>query len=421
MSMCVATFVPFHTTFWINGHSFMERVLLAAGARFRKDDNSFLGIDDPARLQKAADSLSAETIQKRLDYWSLAVGPKFSAKERRAVNLNRMYSIQQVEYCWNFVFKRNTPIHRLYERCCDLGLFRLTADKITRIFGFRKDRRMRGRMQSVLEKLDHGHHVLRAQARSAVGRMYEKFSTLLRVEVLSNRLPDFGVGKSLENLDRARQALSRAGDRLSGLVAEMLDTHVDFALFQRMALPVPVRAARGAKAAGSGEPTKQPGAGGVGKADGAKVKGGKADQDKREAKVGGIKIHDTRMVRLMEVLLHAGTRIHGWRGEQIRLAVVAASGIKPEDYTPNQVRYDLRKMRAHGLLERDGKRYAYRLTDKGVKAAAMFVLFHKRVCGPLAGSLFVRKPGDTKSATKMEAAYNKADKAIGGIVKLLAA
>jgi hypothetical protein len=116
---------------------------------------------------------------------------------------------------------------------------------------------------------------------------------------------------------------------------------------------------------------KQPGAGGIGKADGAKAKGGKADQDKREAKVGGIKIHDTRMVRLMQVLLHVGTRIHGWRGEQIRQAVVAASGIKPEDYTPNQVRYDLRKMRAHGLLERDGKRYAYRLTDNGVKAAAI--------------------------------------------------
>ena len=27
----------------------------------------------------------------------------------------------------------------------------------------------------------------------------------------------------------------------------------------------------------------------------------------------------------------------------------------------NQLRYDLRKMRAHGLLERDGHRYAYRL------------------------------------------------------------
>lgn len=192
MSMCVGTFLPFHATFWINGHSFLERELVKKEAKFRKDDNAFLGTDDRAQLQRAADGLSAETIQKRLDYWSLAIGPKFSAKQRAEVNLNRMYSIQQVEYCWSFIFKRNSPIHRLYERSCDLGLFRLTADKITQIFGFRKDRRMRGKMQSVMERLDHGHHVLRVHARNAVGRMYEKFSTLLRVEVLSNHLRDFG-------------------------------------------------------------------------------------------------------------------------------------------------------------------------------------------------------------------------------------
>jgi len=38
-------------------------------------------------------------------------------------------------------------------------------------------------------------------------------------------------------------------------------------------------------------------------------------------------------------------------------------------------------MKAHGLLER-GRRY--RLGPIGVKAARMFLLFHKRVCGPLA-------------------------------------
>jgi hypothetical protein len=40
-------------------------------------------------------------------------------------------------------------------------------------------------------------------------------------------------------------------------------------------------------------------------------------------------------------------------------------------------------MKAHGLLEGIGRGYRYRLTDKGVKAALMFILFHKRVCGPL--------------------------------------
>jgi hypothetical protein len=118
--------------------------------------------------------------------------PKFSRKERAAVNLDRHYSIQQVEYCWNFIFKRNFPIHKLFERSCDIGLFRLTADKITRIFGFRLHKKLRGKLQTVLEKIEHGHHVFRACAKNAVLRMYEKFSTFLRLEVLSNNLRDFG-------------------------------------------------------------------------------------------------------------------------------------------------------------------------------------------------------------------------------------
>jgi hypothetical protein len=49
-------------------------------------------------------------------------------------------------------------------------------------------------------------------------------------------------------------------------------------------------------------------------------------------------------------------------------------------------------LKVHGLLERIGRAYCYRLTDKGVKAALMFILFHKRVCGPLANSLLHHRP-----------------------------
>jgi hypothetical protein len=49
-------------------------------------------------------------------------------------------------------------------------------------------------------------------------------------------------------------------------------------------------------------------------------------------------------------------------------------------------------MKAHGLVEREGRRYCYRLTDKGIRVATMFVLFHKLVCGPLAHTPFQGRP-----------------------------
>ena len=130
MVMRVASFFPFQTTYYLNGHSFIEQELNRARIGFRKTDNAFLAVDDVAALQAAADRLSPEIIRQRLDYWTLILGPKFSAKERTRLNLSRFYAIAQIEYCRNFIFKRNFPIHKLFERSCELGLWRLTADKI---------------------------------------------------------------------------------------------------------------------------------------------------------------------------------------------------------------------------------------------------------------------------------------------------
>lgn len=380
--MCVGSFLPFQTTYYLNGHHIIAGELQRRGVRFRKDDNAFLWTANQEALQAAADQLSPEVIRQRLDYWTLVLGPKFSKKDRAAINLRRAYSLNQVEYCRNFVFRRHFPIHKIFERSCELGVFRLTADVITQIFGVRKHKRLRGKLHTMLEKLDHGHHVLRIYCKSLVARMYEKFGTFLRVEVCVNRLKDLGLNKGLDNLPALRQKLVTVTDRLAGFEADLLNVHVDFPLFQRLALPI---------AAG-------------------------------RTKIPGIKIQDTRMVRLMEVLLHGGPQLAGWRTAQIHTALREAFGLTTDTYSLTQLRYDLRKMKAHGLLQREGRSYSYRLTDKGIKVAAMFVLFQKRVCGPLANTLFHHRP--TKTATppaRIEVAYHKADVAIQNLVDLLAA
>ena len=46
--------------------------------------------------------------------------------------------------------------------------------------------------------------------------------------------------------------------------------------------------------------------------------------------------------------------------------VLTTFRLSPKSYELNQLRYDLRKLKGHALLERDGSGYAYRLTPKGV-------------------------------------------------------
>lgn len=382
MVLRVASFFPFQTTYYLNGHSFIEQELNRRAVSFRKNDNAFLAVADPEALQAAADRLTPDIIRERLEYWTFVLGPKFSRRERAAMNLRRFYAVRQVEYCRNFVFKRHFPIHKIFERSCELGLWRLTAHKISEIFGTRLTRRLPGKLHTTLEQIEHGHHIFRAYWKNGFLKQYEKFSTFLRNELCSNNLTDFGLKKGLAHLAAARHKFLEITDRFATFQAQALNVHVDFPLLQRLALPITVGTAH----------------------------------------FPGIKIHDTRMIRLMEVLLHGGTRLAGWRASQIHQAVLAAYALSPSRYGLNQLRYDLRKMRAHGLIERHGRRYAYRLTHQGVKVAVLFVLFHQRLCGPLAHSLFHHRPDRTLVPnTKLEAAFHNADSSIHEIIKLLEA
>ena len=378
--MRVATFFPFQTTYYLNGHNYIEQELNRANIAFR--DNAFLAVDDVTALQRVADKLSPAIIRERLDYWTFILGPKFSDKERKKINLSRFYSIAQIEYCRNFIFKRHFPIHKLFERSCELGLWRLTASKISQIFGQRLHKRMSGKLATVIEQIQHGHHVYRAYFKHAFLKQYEKFSTFLRNELCSNNLKDFGLKKSLDNLEAVREKFQAITSRFASYQAQWLNVHVDFPLLQRIALPI----------------------------------------TKGSVRYPGIKIHETRVIRLMEVLLHGGTHVGGWTAKAIHEAVLTTFGLSEKRYRLNQLRYDLRKLKGHGLLERDGSHYAYRLTTKGAEVALLFLFFHKRLCGPLAYSRFHHQPdAQHRPDSRLEAAYHRADAAIQKVVDLLAA
>ena len=378
----MATFFPFHATYYLNGHYFMERELTRGKVGFKKDDNAFLAVDDVAALQAAADRLSPQIIRKQLDYWTHLLGPKFSKKERSQMGLSRFYSIAQIEYCRNFIFKRHFPIHKIFERSCEIGLWRLTANRISQIFGTRLNKRLNGKLATVIDQIEHGHHVFRAYWKHAFLKQYEKFSRYLRNELCSNNLRDFGLKKGLDHLGAVREKFQTITDRFAGFQAQCLNVHVDFPLLQRIALPVTIGSVR----------------------------------------YPGIKIHDARIIRLLEVLLHGGNTVGGWTAKQIHQSVLTTFQLSAKSYGLNQLRYDLRKLKGHGLLERDGRRYAYQLTTKGVHVALLFLFFHKRLCGPLAHSRFHHQPDSAnRPPSKLEAAYHKADKAIDNIVALLAA
>ena len=166
------------------------------------------------------------------------MGPKFPAKERKRLNLSRFYAIAQIEYCRNFIFKRHFPIHKLFERSCELVSGQTDRRQDRR--NLRHPPQPAGCAASSLPSstsIEHGHHAFRAYFKNAFLKQYEKFATFLRNELVSNNLADFQLRKGLDHLDAVRERFQVITSRFAGFQAQWLNVHVDFPLLQRLALP----------------------------------------------------------------------------------------------------------------------------------------------------------------------------------------
>jgi hypothetical protein len=74
---------------------------------------------------------------------------------------------------------------------------------------------MKGKLNTTLEQIEHGHHIFRAYFKHAFVKQYEKFATFLRNEICSNNLSDFNLKKGLEHLALVREKFLAITDRFA--------------------------------------------------------------------------------------------------------------------------------------------------------------------------------------------------------------
>ena len=348
MSVRVASYFPFNVTLYFNGHSFVAQELTRAGVRFRKDDHAFLGVADVAALQAAADRLSAALLHRRGAYWVRRLVPVFSTTERAALQPGYRYSMAQMELATDLVFKRGAPLKALFQRACELGVLVGGAERTTQLFGRRIDRRYQGKLQTLLDQREAGHPVLRWYCQTSFAKHYTRGDRsgdrILRAETCANDTRHFGVGRRLENLPLLRQKLVATNDRSLALQAELLSSPVDTGQLAALTQPTTIGHRR----------------------------------------IPGLKLHDDRVIRVLETLLHPAAFAPDWTTRQLHTRILARHQLAEPDYRLSQLRYDLAKLRAKGLVERIGATRRYRLTPLGLKLGVLLVKLRLRLLGPLA-------------------------------------
>lgn len=348
MSVRVASYFPFNVTCYLNGHSFVAQELTRVGVHFRKTDNAFLGVADVHALQAAADRLSGALLQRRCAYWVRRLVPVFSASERAALAPGYRYSMAQMELATDVIFKRSAPLTSLFQRACELGVLVGGAERTSHVFGRRITRHYQGTLQTVLVQREAGHPVMRWYYQTSFAKQYTRGDhhgdRILRTETCCNDTRHFGVGRRLENLPALRNKLLATNDRCLALQAELLASPID----------------RGQLAALTG-PTI------IGR-----------------RRIPGLKLHDDRVIRLLETLLHPRGFVREWTTRELHARILAQHRLTDTDYRLSQLRYDLSKLRAKDLVVRLGTSRRYRLTPLGLKLGVLLVKLRSRLLGPIA-------------------------------------
>lgn len=174
---------------------------------------------------------------------------------------------------------------------------------------------------------------LYAQYKHTKIKQYHKEGRALRTETTINDTYDFAIGRKLCNLPALREIGFQANRRLLDVQTLSHDCTVDEETFQACLRPV--------------------------------VQG--------TQRASGLSFGDPRVMALMQALCLFVLCPAGFANLDLRLLVAALLGEDPVSYTPGRMTYDLRRLRLHGLIERQPHSNRYVVTPDGRRIALFFV------------------------------------------------
>jgi hypothetical protein len=333
------TYFPYTGKLCINGNEYAKRQAAKAGIGFTALDNGFAAIDDVAGVQAICDSLGAEQIEALLRKW-LAILPTPFTDEDQAAGYRYECSILQAEFSLTQMLDTPVSGRIFFEQVIGDNLDIGRPDHVALIFNRRilhgRKHKTPGRFRTrvittgVIPSL----HV---DYKNTKVKQYYKHGRALRTETTINDPRDFGVTKRLRSLPTLRQLGFSANRRLLGVQTISHD-------------PI-----RGAKAVTDLTAPVLTDSG---------------------TRIPGLRFGDIRVHALLQALLIHRLLVHGFTNRDLRTLIAPPLGTRVEDITPGQMTYDLRRLRAHGLIERVPHSRRYTVTDTGLQHALLFTHAH---------------------------------------------
>jgi DNA-binding transcriptional ArsR family regulator len=337
------SYFPYNAKLCLNGHEWAKRQAAKAEIAHTALDNGFATCDDPAAVQAICDRLGPEQIDALLRKWLARLPHPFSPADREA-GYRYDISIWQAEFSLTQMLDRPISGRVFFEHVIRDNLDAGRPDQVSLIFdrGIRRRGRNvtpgRFRTRVITEGVTPSLHI---DYKHTTIKQYHKEGRALRTETTINDTRDFGIGKRLTNLPALREIGLSANRRLLGV--------------QRLSHN-PIRAAEAFTAVHEPIITDT------------------------GARIAGLRLGDRRAHALLQALLMFRLLPSGFLNRDLRALLAELLGI--DTITAGQMSYDLRRLRAHGLITRIPRSHRYRLTETGLHHAMLLTHTHTRLLLP---------------------------------------
>jgi hypothetical protein len=366
------TYFPYNAKLCINGHEYVKCPLAKEGIAFEALDNGILSCADSQRLQQLCDGLSAAKIDKLLRKW-LARLPHPFTRQDRAAGYRYDVSILQAEFSLTQVLDRPLSGRVFFEEVIRENLDIGRPDQVQLIFNRRVNRRTPGRFRTrvLTEGVTPSLHVDYKRSRI---KQYHKEGRALRTETTINDPRDFGIGKRLSNLPALRRLGFQANRRLLDVQRISQDCAIGEDAFQGVNGPVEVDGQR----------------------------------------ASALRFADLVVQALFGALLMFRLLPRGFSNRDLRNHCAPLLGIAPDDMTPGQMTYHLRRLRLHGLIERIPGTHRYEVTVPGARTALFCIRIYNRLLRP---GLAQVVPNEALDDSELRRAFDQFDEKIDQWIK----
>ena len=189
----VPTWAPFRLQFYCNGHSWLARQLTAKGIGYTMADNAFVRIDDWARAQELADSLSPDQLHRALDRYAAQCCPV-----SEAFGQSYHWSLMQVEYATDLAFRSTTTLSPLYEQLIRETVLSVKAEQIATFLGRQITPLLAQEIGSQFSTRIEGTCVKHRFGKCSI-KMYDKCGIVLRIETTTNDVSFFKHHRKVEH------------------------------------------------------------------------------------------------------------------------------------------------------------------------------------------------------------------------------